>query len=117
MFIKASVFAVLLFGFAVAGYSQSTRDVDAPKPPKPVYQSQKTEKGFLFFKKKNKISNVDEVKEFRKRMKKQAKKRAKNERIASKPQYSNPLYFGHKKPPKKRKNGKKKFCKECGLWH
>ena len=34
-----------------------------------------------------------------------------------KPQYSDPTYFGHKKPPKKRPVGKKKFCKECGMSH
>ena len=34
-----------------------------------------------------------------------------------KPQYSNPLYFGHKKKPKKRKRGKQKVCKECGIKH
>ena len=34
-----------------------------------------------------------------------------------KPQYSDPSYFGHKKKPKKRPPGKKKFCKECGMYH
>ena len=34
-----------------------------------------------------------------------------------KPQYSDPTYFGHKKKPKKRKPGKRKFCKECGIVH
>jgi len=34
-----------------------------------------------------------------------------------KPQYSDPMYFGHKKKPKKRPPGKKKFCKECQMWH
>jgi len=34
-----------------------------------------------------------------------------------KPQYSDPTYFGHKKKPKKRPPGKKKFCKECGIYH
>ena len=44
----------------------------------------------------------------------------KNEKIAKemeKPQYSDPTYFGHKKEPKKRPPGKKKFCKECGMTH
>ncbi|MFN5557124.1 MAG: hypothetical protein ACK5QK_07885 [Chryseotalea sp.] len=35
----------------------------------------------------------------------------------SKPQNSNPQYFGHKRPPKKRPPGKMKFCKVCGLKH
>ena len=36
---------------------------------------------------------------------------------AEKPQYSDPAYFGHKSKPKKRKPGKKKFCKECQIVH
>jgi len=34
-----------------------------------------------------------------------------------KPQFTDPTYFGHKKPPKKRPPGKKKFCKQCQMWH
>lgn len=41
----------------------------------------------------------------------------KKEKDAAKPQYTNPAYFGHKKKPKKRKRGKRKFCKECGIVH
>jgi len=39
------------------------------------------------------------------------------EKIKDKPQYTDPSYFGHKKKPKKRKRGKRKFCKECGMVH
>jgi hypothetical protein len=45
------------------------------------------------------------------------KARKKNERLMAKPQYSDPLYFGHKHPPKKRKPSRMKFCKECGIRH
>jgi hypothetical protein len=55
--------------------------------------------------------------EYYKRMADLEKARRKNERLASKPQYSDPLYFGHKHPPKKRKASKMKFCKECGIRH
>jgi hypothetical protein len=55
--------------------------------------------------------------EFYDRMEELAKVRKKNERLMEKPQYSNPLYFGHKRPPKKRKPSKMKFCKECGIRH
>ncbi len=34
-----------------------------------------------------------------------------------KPQYNNPMYFGHKRPPKKNPVGKRKYCKECLMWH
>jgi hypothetical protein len=52
-----------------------------------------------------------------KRMADLEKTREKSERMLAKPQYSNPLYFGHKHPPKKRKPSKMKFCKVCGIRH
>lgn len=55
--------------------------------------------------------------EFYERMEDVEKARRKNERMMEKPQYSDPLYFGHKRPPKKRKASKMKFCKECGIRH
>jgi hypothetical protein len=51
------------------------------------------------------------------RMEKLEREKVKEEKIKLKPQYSDPLYFGHKRPPKKRKPGKMKFCKECGIRH
>jgi len=57
------------------------------------------------------------VQEFQQRMKKNAKKYSKIERIKDKPRYSDPSYFGHKRKPKKRPVGKRKFCKECGIIH
>lgn len=119
---KFILFSVLIIGFVMVGHGQSTRDVNTPKPPAPRYQAvKKKEKRFLwglFSKKKVTIkTHAEEVAEFRDRMQQTARKKAKEAKLAEKPQYSNPLYFGHKKPPKKRKNGKKKFCKECGLVH
>lgn len=55
--------------------------------------------------------------EYYHRMAELQKTRTKNERLLAKPQYSDPLYFGHKRPPKKRKPSKMKFCKECGIRH
>lgn len=46
-----------------------------------------------------------------------AKKYAQMAKDAKKPQYSDPTYFGHKKKPKKRPVGKRKFCHECGIVH
>jgi hypothetical protein len=45
------------------------------------------------------------------------KTRRKNEKLSQKPQYSDPSYFGHKRPPKRHKAGKLKYCKECGIRH
>lgn len=54
---------------------------------------------------------------FYERMEEVERARAKEEKLKEKPQYSDPMYFGHKRPPKKRKPGKMKYCKECGIRH
>lgn len=59
----------------------------------------------------------NKVVEYEKRMKDNVKKNKKIAKEMKKPQYSDPTYFGHKKKPKKRPPGKKKFCKECGMYH
>lgn len=51
------------------------------------------------------------------RMEQVAKANRKAEKELLKPQYSDPSYFGHKKPPKRRPNGQLKYCKECGIRH
>ena len=123
--VNMKFFYLFIFIFCVAQVSlaQSTRDVK-PEAPAPKYQSQKTEKkkGFLgLFKKKNKKAKQktqeEEVAAFRERLKEVYKQKAKDQKEAEKPQYSNPMYFGHKKPPKKRPPDKMKFCKECGIKH
>ncbi|MEM7106605.1 MAG: hypothetical protein AAF519_00170 [Bacteroidota bacterium] len=57
------------------------------------------------------------VKDFEGRMKANAKEDRKLARKMRKPQYSDPSYFGHKRKPKKRPVGKRKFCKECSRVH
>lgn len=57
------------------------------------------------------------VEEYKIRMRENAMKNAKIAKEMQKPQYSDPSYFGHKKKPKKRPLGKRKFCKECGIVH
>ncbi|WP_448518372.1 hypothetical protein [Rhodoflexus sp.] len=45
------------------------------------------------------------------------KERQKIAEEMKKPQYADKMYFGHKRPPKKRPLHKRKFCKECGIVH
>ncbi len=54
---------------------------------------------------------------FYERMEEVAKQRRKNEKLMAQPQYSDPMYFGHKRPPKKRPPEKMKYCKVCGIRH
>ena len=60
---------------------------------------------------------IESRKEFEARMVKTVKAIRKREREMKKPQYSDPMYFGHKRPPKKHKAGQLKYCKECGIRH
>ena len=57
------------------------------------------------------------VQEYQQRMKQNARKYNKIEKQKKKPQYSDPMYFGHKRKPKKRPVGKRKFCKVCQIVH
>jgi len=61
--------------------------------------------------------NAQGFAEYEKLKKENAKKYRKIEKMKDDPQYADPLYFGHKKKPKKRKVGKRKYCKECGIVH
>ncbi|MBV6647939.1 MAG: hypothetical protein KI790_20935 [Cyclobacteriaceae bacterium] len=111
------VLPVFLTGYCVVAHSQSTRDVEAPKPPQAQYQAMKKEKKANVFAKVFRKKEKTEVQQFRERVSENLRKRYKEERQADKPQYNNPTYFGHKKPPKKRPLNKRKMCKECGIKH
>lgn len=68
-------------------------------------------------KKKGSGPTYNSQKEFDDRMDARAKTYRKNEKNVSTPQYVDPMYFGHKKPPKKRPAHKMKLCKTCGIRH
>jgi hypothetical protein len=55
--------------------------------------------------------------EYEERMKANVHKYKVMARKMRKPQYSDPSYFGHKRKPKKRPVGKRKYCKECEIVH
>ena len=55
--------------------------------------------------------------QFYDRVQRAAKTKKRTLRKLNKPQYTNPLYFGHKNPPKKREVHKMRFCNECGIRH
>ncbi|GJM59864.1 hypothetical protein [Persicobacter diffluens] len=79
----------------------------------------KRQKALKKAQKDGKLSNSFDqaVIEAKERQKQNAIKRARMEEEMKKPQYSDPSYFGHKKKPKKRPPGKKKYCKECEMYH
>jgi hypothetical protein len=108
-----SVFVI--YTFMVKG--QNTRDIGPPKPPAPQYQSAKKSSKQSRFARVFKRKEKTEVEAFRERVSESYKKKAKEEKKSNKPQFKDPTYFGHKKPPKKRPPGKQKFCKQCGMKH
>jgi len=108
------VFGILLVSFSEI-MAQNSRD---PNSSKTSTANTKTFKKSKKFSKKAYDQKYDQaIEDYKKLMKENKKKYAKMEKDMKKPQYSDPLYFGHKKPPKKRKTGKRKFCKECSIVH
>jgi uncharacterized protein HemX len=118
---------ILLVSFTTVAFGQSKKKKQAepvptlqqpsslsPNTPQQAQQSTKTKS-----KTKNPKLEVryDAERQYYKRAKQVAKDQIKAEKEMQKPQYSDPMYFGHKKPPKKRPAGKTKYCKECGLKH
>ena len=92
--------------FAPAEQEQSaTQKKDMKKKGKKSYRA-------MFNKKMDK-----KVLEYEARMEANAKEDKKQRRLMKKPQYSDPMYFGHKRKPKKRPPGKRKLCKECHIMH
>lgn len=55
--------------------------------------------------------------EYYARVEKVAKEKQRIMRKMDEPQYTNPLYFGHKRPPKRHDVHKMRYCKECGIRH
>ena len=120
------VYLFLLFlGLSVMAQAQTQKKYQTTKGDSYNYRSQynakpskkevkKAKKAY-----KNSYARQFDVKieEYEDRMQANAKKYKKLSQEAEKPQYSDPTYFGHKNKPKKRKTGKKKFCKECQIVH
>ncbi len=116
---------LLLTLAAVSSFGQSSEKSKGENSFAPVEEEQPSAIQRKTMKKRGKKSaksvfnkKMDrKIEEFDKRMAANAKADRKERRLMSKPQYSDPSYFGHKRKPKKREVGKRKFCKECSLWH
>ena len=110
---------LFLIGFVKVGLAQDSRTI---KPIDKVYQSQYTSEQLVAI--RTAVINHPYTKyydrlivEYEQRMVDNVKKYKTMARKMQKPQYSDPLYFGHKKKPKKRAVGKRKYCKECEIVH
>lgn len=116
---KVYFFSVIVLIIPFFGLSQNTRNTESPKATRYSEFEKDENKGFLFFKKKEKHTSTyeEEVVDFRKRVSEAYRKNAKEEIESQKKRYQDPTYFGHKRKPKKRKPGNQKFCKVCGIKH
>jgi hypothetical protein len=94
-----------------AGYSNLPSSL-SPGTSKETSASKKQKKS----KSSGKVT-YDQQRAYYERVEEVARARQKEAKILEKPQYSNPMYFGHKKMPKKRPPHKMRFCKECGIRH
>lgn len=114
------VFAILLTSTAFAQTRKSKSKSKSPaQSSQPTTLDPLPRKDYApkTSKKPTKGPTYESEQQFYERMAQLEKTRRKNEALAQKPQYSDPMYFGHKRPPKKRKPGKMKYCKECGIRH
>jgi hypothetical protein len=126
MFPRILVILFLVTAFSASTFAQSkkkkkkksskrTEQVSQPSSLNPALPTQ--DYAPKASKKKTKGATYESEQQFYERMAQLEKTKRKNERMMDKPQYSDPSYFGHKRPPKKNKRGKLKYCKECGIRH
>jgi hypothetical protein len=124
---RTRIFLILIFVLTTAvSYGQFRRKKKS-KEPAPVENSQepnslapttsKKEYAPKASKKNSSGTTYDAEQKYYERMAALEKTKRKEEEMKLKPQYSDPAYFGHKRPPKRHKAGKLKYCKECGIRH
>ncbi|HEY8512022.1 MAG TPA: hypothetical protein VIL31_08690 [Cyclobacteriaceae bacterium] len=124
-----SLFIVIFLACGVATFAQGRKDkkskrsnkqteVNQPTSMDPSYPTMNYEPKGKSERRSNKVEiTYDAEKRYFEQMERVAKARKKAEKELMKPQYTDPMYFGHKRPPKKRPPGKMKYCKECGIRH
>ena len=110
---------VFLFSFGVATAQKKKPADPQPNSIDPNY----AEENYVpkTAKRKKKFEATYEARnEYKDRMEKNWKQREKDEKNFSgerKADKSQPPYFGYKRPPKIRPQGKRKYCKVCGIKH
>lgn len=114
-FLLLFCFGIFLFLTSNQAFAQTSRESEVKAASSTSSQIFSTKKKAS---KKSYNQQFDQsIKDYEKLMKANKKKYRKMAKGMEKPQYSDPTYFGHKKKPKKRPKGKRKFCDECGIVH
>jgi hypothetical protein len=112
--------AAVTFTFAQSSRKKRNKDKEEEDQEMPSSLSpNKPQKEYKPKKSKSPVNGptFESDEEYRKRMEAVVKQKQKDERLIENPQYSDPMYFGHKRPPKKHKPSKMKYCKVCGIRH
>jgi hypothetical protein len=116
-------FTILFIATFLINYSllaQDSRSIGNKTKHSPTFLDQSKQAAALLEVYKNHPYTIyydNLIVEYEKRMKANVRKYKVMARKMKKPQYSDPSYFGHKRKPKKRAVGKRKFCKECEIVH
>ncbi|MFC2125807.1 hypothetical protein ACFLU5_13445, partial [Bacteroidota bacterium] len=106
---------ILFIGLATSAEAQSRKEkYDDDYDRGATYEIKATNKEAKKNKSKNSIdkSYDKKIEEYEERLEANSKKYKKISKEMNKPQFNDPTYFGHKRPPRKRPPGKKKFCKQ-----
>jgi hypothetical protein len=117
------ILSILLVASVLGSYGQSRKQrksEDAQQGPTTLDPLPKVDRHIPKHARKrveSKGPTYNSEREYYERVEAFGKTRRKNEKMMMSPQYSDPTYFGHKRPPKKRPPHKMKFCKECGIRH
>jgi hypothetical protein len=103
-------------------YAQSTKEFSEPLPPSETAQPLRRRSLFSghgqkdFKVRKQKVTHTAKY-EFYQRVEQAAKEHQRALRKLSRPQFSDFLYYGHKRKPKKHSADKMRYCPECGIRH
>ncbi len=109
-----SILIFLLSGLIVN--AQTSLDPNSNKGASKSTSKFYSPKRTTYKQKKVKVTRTAQY-EFYKRVEKASKDKQRIMRKLSKPQFSNPAYFGHKRKPKKRATHRMRFCSECHIRH
>ena len=111
----------LATSFAQSKKKKTAENSQAPAGQQPSslspYYTEKKYEPAKSKKKPNRKTTYNATEDFYDRQEAVAKRDRKAEKEMDKPRYSDPLYFGHIRPPKKRPPSKMKYCKTCGIRH
>lgn len=121
-------FMSMLVMAATHAFGQSKKEFTGPLPesasPEPATPKAPAHKHGIFSRHRPRPFKVKVPKvthtaqyEFYRRVEQAAKEHQRALKKLAKPQYSNFLYYGHKRKPKKHPPNKMRYCEECGIRH